>query len=135
MPTTPPPPAFFRGVVIVSCVALLAGVAGIFYFHGRDEAEKSSHPLDAATVVIQGLDSVAGIQLRASWRDHDGIQETETGKPGEEEAHWLFDRAPEGTPITIEVLRHADGDKETIHSQPAILTRGAHFEVWLPGAR
>jgi hypothetical protein len=135
MTSTPPPPAFFRSVVIISCVALLVGVAGIFYFHGRDEAEKSTHPLDAATVSVRGLESVAGIQLRAIWRDHDGIEETETGKPSSEAGLWDFHRTPEGIPLTLEVLRHGEGAKQTLHSQLAILTRGAHFDVWLPGAR
>jgi len=130
-----PLPLFFRSTVLVGCAALLLGVAGIFYFHGRDETRRSHHPSDATIVAVQGLLSVEGIRLRATWLDLAGTEQAETGKPGFEAGVWLFRRAPEGIALTLEVLQYADGTRRLLHSQPAVLTRGALLEVWLPGER
>ncbi len=135
MASPPPPPPFFRIAVILGSVALLLGVAGIFYFQRADERRHGESPRDAALVFVQGLDSIEGIRLRASWQDLDGASHEETGKPTGEAGNWYFDSAPDGVPLTLEVIRHADGRKELLHAMPAVLTRGGLFEFWMPGER
>lgn len=118
--------------MILGCVALLVGVAGVFYFQIADQAERARHPEDMTGVLVRGLDSLEGIQLRVSWSDLEGVAREETGKPGTEAGYWYFHRAPPAVPVTLEVLRHAEGSQDVVHTMPALLTRGGIFEVWLP---
>jgi len=115
--------------------ALLFGVAGIFYFQRADEQDHGESPRDAAAVVVRGLETLEGIRLRATWQELGGATREETGKPAGEAGHWYFERTPDGVPLTLEVMRHAQGTKEVLHGMPAVLTRGALFEFWMPGER
>lgn len=125
----------FRGAVIVGAVALLVGVAGIFYFRARDGDRRSARPRDACTVMVRGLSSLEGVEVDVTWLDASGAPATDVGRPGHEPGTWAFLGAPEGAPVTLRVRRRAEGTAEILHQQPAVLTRGALFEVWLPGPR
>ena len=130
-----PLPLHFRTAVILGCIALLIGVAGIFVFQRADETDEQTNPEGVCTVAVHGLDSSAGIRLRASWLDLDGKEHEESGKPTSEALHWVFHRAPSDAPVTLEVLQHAGGTRRVLHATPALLTRGGVFEVWIPDGR
>lgn len=130
-----PPPLHFRTAVILGCIAMLVGVAGIFYFQRADESREDTHPSDACVVLVHGLASVEGIRLRVRWKDLRGGDQEETGKPSAEAGRWTFRRAPPGVPVTLEVLEHIDGTKQTLHAMPAVLSREGLFQLWMPGDR
>ena len=129
------PPFHFRAAVIVGCLALLVGVAGIFVFERADEGARAGLPADALGVVVRGLPDGEGHVLQASWTDDEGAEQREVGKPAGRDAHFVFYRAPSDAPITLEVLRQRAGAAHVLHAQPALLTPGGLFEVWMPGAR
>lgn len=129
------PSAHFRAAVILGCLALLTGVAGIFIFERADEGSRAGLPADALGVEVRGLPTTQGIVLRASWLDESDVEDNEAGKPAGREGHYVFYRAPVGTPITLEVLRVEGSTYRVLHAQPALLTRGGLLEVWMPGAR
>lgn len=121
--------------MILGCIALLVGVAGIFVLQRADETDELTHPDGVCTVAVRGLTSPGGIRLRASWLDLDGKEHEETGKPTSEPLHWFFQRVPAGVPITLEVLEHDGGTRRVLRAMPALLTRGGLFEVWIPDGR
>ena len=127
--------AVFRSAVLIGVAALLAGVAGIFYFRHRESTQRADRPQDACTVIVHGLSSVEGIALVAAWHEASGGTALDHGLPGREAGVWRFRHAPEGTPLTLRIERHLDGRVELIHEQPAVFTRGAVFEAWVPGTR
>ncbi|MDF1699798.1 MAG: hypothetical protein P1V36_01370 [Planctomycetota bacterium] len=131
----PPPPLHFRTAVILGCIAMLVGVAGIFYFQRADESRRDTPATDACVVLVHGLPSVEGIRLRVRWKDLRGGDQEETGKPEGEAGRWIFQRAPPGVPVTLEVLEHAGGTKRTLHAMPAVLSREGLFQAWMPGDR
>ncbi|MDA1194521.1 MAG: hypothetical protein O2894_04995 [Planctomycetota bacterium] len=135
MPLQSPPPALLRYAVILGGLALLVGVAGIFYFQVADRTRAANLPLDACMVSVRGLETLEGVQLRARWQDLDGEVHEETGKPTADGGTWRFERTPEGVPLTVEVLVHGKGERVLRHAQPAVLTRGGLFDVWLPDGR
>jgi hypothetical protein len=125
------PSLLFRSIVIVSVVALVLGVAGIFYFEGVHRTPSDGLPHDACIVMVNGLPSLAGIEVRATWLDTQGKGQEETGSGMAEAGYWTLRRVPEGSPIQLHIVEHAAGQTRTVHRQPAVLTRGGVFEIRL----
>ena len=134
-PVSMHPPLHFRWAVILGCIAMLVGVAGIFVFQRADEDQRTARPEDAAGIVVRGLETTQGIRVRVTWLDLEGKELEETAKPAGTAGQWLVRRTPSGVPVTIEVIEHANGTQRVLHAMPALLTRGCLFEVWLPKER
>ncbi len=124
-----PPSIVFHGATLIGCVALLLGVAGIFYFGGRERTLRDTLPADACTVIVRGLDSQDGVGVEATWKYGDGSTGSEFGRPGAERGTWYFREAPEGQPLTLRVFRGEA--RRVLHEQHAIFTRGAGFQIWV----
>lgn len=126
------PPVLFRAATLLGCVALLLGVAGVFYFGGRAPSWRETLPVDAATVLVRGIPDEEGsaddgnIRVEAIWRDADESQHSEAGVRGVESGFWHFRKVPDGLPLRLRIYR---GDDTLLHEQHAILSRGAGFEV------
>jgi hypothetical protein len=123
------PSLALRGAVIVAAVALLAGVAGVLYVNAHDRASAARHPAGAATVLVHGPGPLQDVRVRALWTDAAGRERAEAARPGPEPGLWLLEQAPEGVPLTLEILRAGAPPVR----QPAILTRGGIFDVRLAG--
>ena len=124
-------PFHFRTAVILGCIALLVGVAGIFVFQRADERERLTHPSEVCTVVVQGLEAGREVQVIASWLDEESEERRETGKPAGEPGYWFFYRAPAAEPVTLEVIEQAGDTRRVLYAGPARLTRGGLFTVWI----
>ena len=122
------PLALFRGSILIACLALVLGVAGIFYVQHRDAQRRPA--TGVATVQIGGLDSIAGIQVLVTWTDAAGAEQSETGRPAPNEGQWIFRRAPEGKRLTLIVYRREQGQRLELARQPAFLTYGGLFEAY-----
>ena len=127
-----PPPILFRAATLLGCVALLLGVAGVFYFGSRAPSWRETLPVDAATVLVRGISDEGDgaderdIRVEAVWRDADESQHSETGVRGVESGFWHFRKVPDGLPLRLRIYA---GDDTLLHEQHAILSRGAGFEV------
>lgn len=123
-----PPSVLFRAATMLGCVALLVGVAGVFYFGSRTPTWRETLPVDAATVVVRGVGDGEGLRVEALWRDSDDAEHAEVGAPGSEPGFWYFREVPDGLPLKIRISRD---DATVLHEQHAILSRGTGFEVLL----
>ena len=127
---THPPNLLFRAATLIGCVALLLGVAGVFYFGGREATERRVLPDDAATVLLRGIEADANLRVEVRWVTG-GVEASETGARGREAGLWHFREAPEGVPLTLRVYRIEAEGRRPVHEQYAIFTRGAGFEVYV----
>jgi hypothetical protein len=121
-----PPPILFRAATLLGCVALLLGVAGIFYFGNRAPSWRETLPVDAATVLVRGIGDGDDVRVEAIWHDADASRHSEAGVRGEESGFWHFRNVPDGLPLRLRIYR---GEEVLLHEQHAILSRGAGFEV------
>jgi hypothetical protein len=121
--------AVFRASVVIGCVALLLGVAGVYHFGRKDREARVARPADVAVVLLSGAGDAAGVEVVARWHSPGGRVREERGIPGREPASWRFRAAPEGVPL--ELLVYGRGSV-LLSRQPAILTHGGAFEMTLP---
>ena len=132
--TKHPPQIVFRAAILIGCVALLLGVAGVFHFGTTDREGDVRDPDREAMVLLRGVEAGPGLQVEARWENAEGGALVEVGRPGDEALTWRFLRAPGGEPLILTVWRATGSRRERLHEQPAILTRGAGFEVVVPAA-
>ncbi|MDJ0523669.1 MAG: hypothetical protein QNJ90_16485 [Planctomycetota bacterium] len=126
-----PPPALFRTATLIGCFALLLGVAGVFYFGGRDHSWRATLPRDASTVLLRGIEDQTDLAVEVTWPDADGRTAREAGSRGSGPGFWTFRDAPEAVPLRLTVYREGGEGRVMIHQQHAIFTRGGGFEVLL----
>lgn len=126
-----PSKTLFRAATLLGCLALLLGVAGIFYFGVREETAREVLPEDAATVLLQGIGALEDIEVDVLWLTPSGRPRQETGRPGKELGLWYFSAAPAGRPVKLLVYRRGERGRRLLHEQRALLTRGAGFEVFV----
>lgn len=124
--------AVFRAAVVIGCVSLLAGVAGIFYFAHQDRQARSGLPEDVSVVLLSGREDEGDLEVVVRWRTSDGGEHEETGVPGRAPDRWFFRSAPEGTPLRLTFYSRTASTRTEWFRQDAILTRGGIFEVVAP---
>lgn len=130
-----PANVLYKGTILLACLAFLIGVAGIIYFHHKDQRGLPED--DAASVLVHGVEHDPAIQVVANWEveaetPHEPTKRSETARLGDEPGIFLFRRAPEGVPIELVVYRHGEGGRTELHRQPAILTYGQNIFTAVP---
>jgi hypothetical protein len=125
----------FRASVVLACTALLIGMAGVLHFNARDQRLQARHPADLSLVQVRGLRDPAHVDVVARWQDRDGVAHEEGGEVADDPWTWVFERAPEGIPLTLIVYRQGAAGRSEIARQLVILTRGATFEAYVRPAR